>query len=104
MSLSRWRKNWRRSSPDIAVPDVAVTTTRAVNAYGIVFGRPLEVWAVAPRSLPSNDPGLPAGKRAFSALTSCSASVPRIVEEFAVEQSQKLEDTAAKSPLCATSL
>src|SRR5579859_590205 len=57
-------------------PAAAVeTTTRTVNAYGRVFGRPFEVCASTPFSLPLN-PSTPIGKRAASAAVSISASVP----------------------------
>ena len=52
-----------------------LTTTRTVNAYGRVFGRPFEVCASPPFSLPLN-PWTLAGNLASSVAVSIFASVP----------------------------
>ena len=53
------------SSPVIARPRAVLTTTRTVNAYGCVLGRPDSVCGWPPFSLPLNDSGLPGGNSDF---------------------------------------
>ena len=62
-----------------------------------MLGRPPAVCAPAPGSRPSK-PALVAGKRAFSALTSTSASAPASCAVWTLLPSQCVEFTFAKSP------
>src|SRR3954447_11310069 len=99
MSWSRCRNAWRRSSPVICgLEPTVVTTTRTVNAYGIVFGRPFDVWAGSPPfSLPANDDGLPGGNSAFSVAVFTCASWPLWELLRWVVPSHQVEETVWKS-------
>ena len=97
---SRCRNICRRSSPVIAgpgAPGAVETTTRTVNAYGSVFGRPLAVCLLEPPpfSLPVNPSGSPLGNIASSAGTLTDASRPLNDEPRTVLPSQNEELTGA---------